>query len=227
MVDAFAFAVTTAPRPTPTLARSLASFRAAGWTQPVLVQAEADPGPLGDPHGTVTVNPHPLGVLANWVATFRALVESTTAPYLVMVQDDVSWAAGSADVAARRCAELDPFWTWYVDPKVARCLEVATRRPALRPGAYRSSLGYQSNGALCYGFRRELAERLAADDRLAGYLVTHRQNIDHVVPDCCLALGQPLQVWVPGLINHALGSGNSSIKRKRPKDTRYWKAVAA
>lgn len=223
-----AFAITTAPRPVPTLARSLASFRAAGWTHRVEVSAESDPGPLEDAAVRVSVNPTPLGVLRHWVHALRLLVERSEASHLVVLQDDAKWAEGAACIIQRRLEALGPFWTWYVDPRVGRQLERQYRQARLRPGVYDSRLGYQSNGAVCYGFARALADRLLQSSQLADYLATHRNaNIDRVIPACALALGVPLQVWVPGYVSHAFGAGNSSIKPKRPRDTRYWQAVAS
>jgi hypothetical protein len=211
----------------PTLARSLASLRVAGWTDPVLVCAEAAPGPLDDPAVEVQVNDPPLGVLHNWVQTLRALLAWTEASHLMVVQDDVTWARGAAAVMARQLPAVAPFWTWYVDPKVGRTLENRIGR-SLRAGSYMSPLGYQNNGALCFGFSRILAQAMLHSAELAAYLATHRnQNIDRVIPAVCLALGQPLQVWVPSLVNHALGCANSTIKPKKPRDTRYWRAVAS
>jgi len=226
-----AFSVTTAPRPVPTLRRSLASLRAAGIDAPVIVSADGDHEPVWGLDVELVEQPARLTVLEHRVEALRLLVERTEASHLVVLQDDVTWAAGSGDFIARTLSETAPFWTWYVDPKVARSLEreYGRKHRTLRPGAYLSSLGFGSNGALCYGFARDFAERLLSSHELAAYLQqeAHALHDDHVVPACCLALGEPLQVWVPGLINHSLGSGNSSIKVKPPKDTPYWEAVAS
>ena len=222
-----ALAYTTAPRPVPTLARSLASLRAAGWTDRVLVVADGPVGDLDDAVVDVLPNRDTLGVLKNWVQALGHLVNGTMASHLMVVQDDVTWARGAAAVIDRQLPAVAPFWTWYVDPKVGRTVETRIGR-SLRAGAYMSPLGYQNNGALCFGFSRILAQELLQSAELAAYLATHRnQNIDRVIPAVCLALGQPLQVWVPSLVNHALGCANSTIKPKKPRDTRYWRAVAS
>lgn len=227
VAPSLAFAYTTAPRPTPTLARSLASLRAAGWTDRVLICADGAVQELTDPAIEVLLNASPLGVLKNWVATLGHLIEQTTASHVMVLQDDVTWARGSAAAIERLLPKVAPFWTWYVDPKVGRCLEIQSGR-TLRPGAYLSRMGYQTGGALCFGFQRAFAERVLASAELADYLATHRnQNIDRVIPAVCLALGEPLQVWVPSLVNHRLGCANSTIKPKKPRDTRYWRAVVA
>lgn len=227
VTPSLALAYTTAPRPKPTLARSLASLRAAGWTDGVLIVADGPVADLDDAAIEVLLNGDRLGVLKNWVHALEAVLAFSEASHLMVLQDDVTWAQGSAAVMRRQLPVVAPFWTWYVDPKVGRVLEMKHGR-ALRPGAYPSRMGYETGGALAFGFHRAFAERVLASAELAEYLAHHRnQNIDRVIPAVCLALGEALQVWVPSLVNHQLGSGNSTIKPKRPRDTRYWRKVVA
>jgi hypothetical protein len=219
-----AIAITTAPRLIPTLDRSVASLRAAGVALPLLVHADGACPPITDAACDVVTRPEAVGALRHWVETLRLLLVRHSATHLLMLQDDLTWARRSARAIRYAWPHLAPFWTWYVDPTVGRYLE--QQHGPLMPGPYLSTLGARSNGALCYGFTRELAEAILASPLLSAALETHRQGIDKRIPGICAALGQPLQVWVPGLVNHELGSGNSSIKRKPPKDTRRWQAVA-
>jgi hypothetical protein len=224
-VVTLALAYTTAPRPRATLGQSLWSLRQAGWDDEVLVCADGEAPCLEDAHCQVVVNTERLGVLRNWVETLRRLVERTEAEHLLIVQDDVTWARKAAHVLLRDQSRYLSFWTRYVDPKVARVLRIQYHQ-AVGRGVYLSDLGYANNGALTFGLRRQFAQRLLAAPQLADYLTTHVQNVDRVIPAVALALGEPLQVWVPSLVNHQLGSANSSIKAKRPRDTAYWQAVA-
>ncbi len=199
-----AIAMTTAPRPIPTIDRSLASLRAAGFDQHVLISHDTER----------------LGVPKHWLRTLEMLLSSTSEPWLLMLQDDTTWSPDAAAELEARRQSLAPFWSLYVDKTVANELEASHGRP-LAPGAYYSRLGHQSGGALAYGFWRPFAEKLLAHEELRRDVETHERGIDRWVPKAALALGRELQVWVPSLLTHELGSGNSSMRTKAPRDTPY------
>jgi hypothetical protein len=223
-----AVGITTAPRPIPTLDRCLSSARAAGVTGTILVSADGD---CLVPDNTVDLHVHEprLGVLRNWAWTLRKLLERDE-DYVLIVQDDVTWARGSwtwllRHLDASKAAPV-PFFTLYVDPKVGRDLERHHSRP-LRPGWYMSHLGADSGGALCYGFSRACADVLLKNAEFQYDLSTRDKNIDRIVPKCLVNIGVPMAVRIPGLMHHRLGSGNSSIKVKKPRDTHYWENDAS
>lgn len=208
-----ALAMTTAPRGTPTLDRSIASLRAAGFDHELAILEDAEK----------------VGAFPNWVRAVRHLLDATDADWLMVLQDDTTWASGSRAVLereilalgerARHAGLLSPFLV----NKIAREL---AQRNSLRPGWHPSQLGYHSGGALCYILPRPSAVQLLADDVFNGLLREHRKNIDRWVPGRFLELGRETLFRYPSLINHTLGSGNSSIKPKKPHDTAHWRAVA-
>ena len=210
-----AIVITTAPRPVETLTRSHASLRAAGFDQPVAILADCDTSLPG----TIRNDP-PLGGLANWWAALDVLL-ATDAAWLMILEDDVIWAAGSAEALARDLATLEGnpavgLLSLYVHPSMGRHL---ARK---RPGLHRLDKGYDARGSQAYVLPRAAAERLAAGDRS-----WHRnRNRDQVICGRLQDIGLGQWYRLPGLVNHSLGSGNSSLKPKKPQDTRFWRAVA-
>lgn len=219
-----AIAITTAPRDRPTVERSMASLRSAGFKDWVLVSVDGPvlPDVGDDPRCTLFTHAESVNVAKHWVRTLRLLLDATAADLVLMLQDDTSWAERSAEAVSVIAPRLGDFFTFYVDPTVGKYL--GNRRS--RPGAHWSNLGRRSNGALCYGFRRAFAERLLADPAFQADVESNARGIDKRVPGACLELGARLQVWTPSLVNHQLGAGNSSIKPKPPKDTKLWEPVA-
>lgn len=209
-----AIAMTTAPRPQPTIDAALASLRRAGfnWSSVMLVN-DADK----------------IGPLPTWVRALTTLVEQTNDLFLMVVQDDASWAIGARaaldreldqlGLRATQAGLLSPF---LVD-KVAREI---THGGNLGPGWHPSRLGYSSGGALCYILPRKSAEALLSDDGFREIIKTHERNIDRMVPGRLLDLGFETLYRYPSLVHHRLGSGNSSIKPKKPHDTHHFRGVA-
>lgn len=219
--------MTTAPRPVPTKDQSIQSFRAAGFTERLFVSPDGQVPPFFDTNVLISVKQERLGVLKNWAYTLGVLLK-TGADHLMVMQDDVTWAAGSAEIVyAALGREAMGFVSWYVDPKVGREVEQATGRRPAPAGWYDSRLGGDSGGALCYSFDREVAQRLMDDPQFQDFLATRERNIDRLVPKCLMDLGIPMRVRMPGLVHHQLGSGNSSIKPKKPRDTFYFQTACS
>lgn len=191
----------------------MASLHAAGFDQPVMTIHD----------------PEKRGALPTWGRAVAALIAST-ADWLMIVQDDASWARRSREALEREILALgDRAWragllSPFLVNKIGRELR---QRGDLRPGWHPSTLGYQSGGALCYVLPRASAEALMADPWFAECLATRPKNIDRWVPGRLLELGYDTLYRYPSLVNHVLGSGNSSIKPKKPHDTQFWERVAS
>ena len=207
-----AIAMTTAPRGKPTVDRALASTRAAGFDQPITLMEDAEK----------------IGPLPTWGRTLAMLL-NTDADFLMILQDDVTWAAGSRKVLEREIetmgerAKSAGLLSPFLVNKIGREF---TRRNLLKTGWHASELGYASGGALCYVLPRKSAETLVADETYQEFMRTRPRNIDRLIPGRLSELGLACLFRYPSLINHRLGSGNSSIKEKKPHDTNYWQAVA-
>lgn len=199
-----AIAMTTAPRPVDTLRQAIASMRAAGFDEDIHVMA--DTGRVGVPW--------------HWYRTLAALLQSTTAPWLLMLQDDVTFARRSREALDALEPALTPFWTAYTDRLVAQPYIDAMGAP-LPPGRYLSEAGHQSGGALAYGLSRDFAARLIEDAEFQKNCRIWTRGIDRLVPATALRLGEPLMFMVPSIVSHRLGSANSSMRPKAPRDTPY------
>lgn len=227
-----AVAMTTAhTRPSPTVLASLASLRAAGYTGKVQVSVDGPQAPdvSSDPNWEVVTHGTQLLPLKHWARTLEAAVYTSSCPWVLVLQDDTVWAAGGWSALWREVEALGPKATGagllslFLVDKIAR--EISRARH-LSQGWHESSLGYQSGGALGYLMPRASAERLLSDDGFKALVATRERNIDRLVPGRLNELGLTCLFRYPSLLNHRLGSGNSSIKPKKPHDTSHWRATA-
>lgn len=207
-----AIAMTTCPRPKPTKDKALKSLRAAGFDQDVMIVDDPDK----------------RGALPTWGRALEQ-IRQTDAPFLMIVQDDTTWSDGSRLALERELTALGETATNagmlspFLVNKIGREL---MNRGIRKDGWHPSLLGYASGGALCYILPRKSADVLTADDGYQEFLRTRDKNIDRLIPGRLNELGFACLFRMPSLVNHRLGSGNSSIKSKKPHDTVFWRAVA-
>lgn len=230
-----AIAITTAPRPVATFATSFGSLRKAGFVEPVHVFSENEPPEFYSAGIEMHVNAPPLGGLKNWAHALETLVTSSDAPWLMVLEDDIRWARGAAAALAKDLRDLDGklragvgYLSLYLSRKVSKEIEYRKGRP-LRPGIYASQLAEGCWGSQAYVLTREGAIALLADptfdDRRRNYV--KNRNRDGIVSGCLAAMGRRLYYRVPCLVDHALGSANSSLGAKpvqRALLTDYWTA---
>lgn len=234
MYAVIAVVVTTAPRPRPTLTESLRSLRGDGGFMEKVYVLSDEPNPSFGFTGDVslTINDPPLGGLANWWAALDVGI-ATGAPWILILEDDVTWARGSRRALARdldmltRSGVTDGspgslgLLSLYAHPSMARAL--ARRYGKLAPGLYDLDHGYRSMGSQAYVLPRAAAVRLAAGDRSW----KRNKNRDQVVCGRLKDVGLRTLYRVPCLVNHGLGSTNSSLGKKKAQDTPYWEEMAA
>lgn len=225
-----AVAMTTAPRPRQTVAQSYRSFRDAGFTEPVLMLADGliDPEPELPPAGylDVRLSDPPLGGLKNWCHALETLVHESTARWLLILEDDILWAAGAAAALAKDLDTLDKitksaahpgvgYLSLYLARKVSQNIESFRGRP-LKPGIYSTTLAGKCWGSQAYAIPRSTAVRLLADrefdDQRRNY--EKNRNRDNIVSGRLAALGLKLYYRVPCLVSHELGNANSSLANK-------------
>lgn len=229
-----AIAITTAPRPVATFDQSLASLRKAGFSEVVWVMNDGEF--MNEiPACRVVQNSPPLGGLKNWAHALETLVNTTDAPWLMVLEDDIRWARGAAAALVKDLRTLDGklrdgvgYLSLYLSRKVSKEIEYRRGRP-LRPGIYASKLAEGCWGSQAYVLTREGAVALLADptfdDRRRNYV--KNRNRDGIVSGCLAAMGRRLYYRVPCLVDHALGSANSSLGAKpvqRALLTDYWTA---
>lgn len=226
--DDLAIAITTAPRAKETFTASLASLRQAGFTQPVRVFADKV-NPSGD-GCLVTVNDPPLDGIKNWYKACQTLIEETSAPWLMILEDDVTWANGAAQALYRDLEGLDPEKVGYVS--LYLCRHVAkhihrelhvSRLPAGMHNA--ASMGGRCWGSQAYVLPRQSAERLLSDRIFTNMVQIRWKNRDLLVSGTLSRHGKKLLYRVPCLVNHKLGNANSSLTKKGVMPdllTDYW-----
>lgn len=210
-----ATAITTAPRPQPTLAASLRSYREAGFINQVTIFADGD-ADTDDPACVVSRNDPPLGCLRNFAHALRCIVAAGDGDWLLFLQDDVTWARGSAAALPLQLSTIRlGCISLYCPRRVSRHLHERHGRP-LVPGLYPSTLGWDTWGAQALLFPREAARRLVEDGQFKDYVANWKRNrnVDRIVPKCLLDLGLEVLYRIPSLVDHG-GEANSSLGSKR------------
>jgi hypothetical protein len=220
-----AAAVTTAPRPRDTLPMSLSSMYHAGFRDPVLLLSDhAAAHVMQTPHHipplTIIRNDPPLGGLKNWCQALQLLIERTEARWLMVCEDDITWAPGAAAPLEHDLNMLDGrpvgYVSLYIARKVSREIEQRKQVRRLSPGLHRSELGEGVWGSQAYVLPRTTAAALLADptfDDLRRNYVKNR-NRDGIVSGALHRMGLPLFFRVPALVSHKLGEANSSLREK-------------
>lgn len=223
-----AIAITTAPRVRETFTASLASLRNAGFDQTVRVFADKV-----NPEGEgceITRNDPPLDGIKNWYKACRTLLDETDAPWLMILEDDVTWANGAAQALYRDLESLDPATTGYVSLYLCRMVERFIRREKhvqrLDRGMHNAAaMGGRCWGSQAYVLPRRSAERLLADGMFKNMVQVRWKNRDLLVSGTLSRLGYKLLYRVPCLVDHRLGSANSSLTKKGVMPdllTDYW-----
>lgn len=221
------FGIITAPRPVPTLQRSVASLRAAGFDGHIVISSD-DPQ-VASPKGCYAmINSPALGNLRNWVACLNRLLTLATddADWLCVCEDDISWVPNSIDrlegeLKALRVASSfsrNGALSLFFPIAMARDIDKGTR---LSRGWYPHNRGFKTWGAQCFLLSRTMAIDLLESDGLKGYLADPKwtKNVDGIVAHSLLKLNLSILYRVPCLVDHDLGEGNSSLgyREDRPK----------
>lgn len=233
-----AVGIITAPRAVPTIARSFASYTAAGFAGPTYVFAE--PGAHVDlPAANVHVrrNETRKGNFRNWVKALEALVAVSGDPWIMICEDDISWAVNAADILRKDLHDykreastgvISLFCPIRMSKVIER--EYSNGRTLLQ-GWYGTRIGRSTWGAQCLVFRRDWAVRLLADDAMATFIADPRwdKNVDALVAESINRKGREVVYRIPCLVDHTFGEANSSLgyKPDRPElKTKYFKEVS-
>jgi hypothetical protein len=230
-----AVGIITAPRTRPTIEKSIRSFFAAGFTD---THVFAEPGsevfvPKAS-NITVHVNVSKRGNFKNWVHALGSLLALSTDDWLMVCEDDISWAAMSREVLENDLSKFKREGnraggiSLYCPIRMSKVLEreYANGR-RLTQGWYGARIGRSTWGAQCMVFNREWARELLADKILLAFLADPRwdKNVDALVAETINRKGQELVYRIPCLVDHTFGDGNSSLgyKPDRPElKTKYF-----
>lgn len=199
-VISWAVGVTTAPRPEPTLARTLDSLAAAGWEHPRLFVEPGSEIPPRFADLPRSDRDEPLGAFANWYLALAELVmRSPRAEAYFMVQDDVVFARG-----------VRPFLERALWP-AANCGAVSIYCPSHYAVGQPAGFHLEDRGWGTWTAQTLLLPNPSARALLSDVeVVNHRhhgpregmKNIDCVVGRWCLAAGRPFYVYTPSLAQH-------------------------
>jgi len=201
-------AITTAPRPVPTLGTAVASLHAAGGPAPLIVE------------DTPT-----HGLVQTWVIALDRLLNEAHAPWVMVMQDDVTWPTDGWATALRG---LDALWrtvprvgyaSLHTMPRVQEALRLDATAPAIDTwyptGRLQPFLHKQRwCGAQCYVLPRGAAVMLLADPTFRDVCRRATRSVDHHVTLALNRLGLPTFTWFPSLVSHSLGKGNRAPRQR-------------
>lgn len=200
-----AVAMTSAPRPRPTVQRTLAELRRAGFDQTIHLFQEPGTGRTRAPGVKTYTNRTRLGLWYNWRNAAFAMLQTSDAPFILICQDDLALIP-SAAAALQHALRALPHERWGYASLYTPTHNVAGR--AVRPGWQPVNLGGAAWGALAYCFTRESLFALLHSETALQY----RRNfgVDAIVSQTLLELGRDCYYHVPSLAAHT-GGGNSTV----------------
>lgn len=223
--------IITAARPRATLAISIDSYRAAGFTGPVLVCDDGTGDIFLDGVSRV-INIPPLGNLRNWAKCLQILYASTKAQWLMVCEDDITWASRAASALH---AELDHIanlasaggYSLYLPARMSSRAEQLSAGDLKRGWHWEGlQIGKSMWGAQCLLFTRAQAGEVLRALAPILHDPRHTKNVDAWVSDAINRAGRRIYWRVPCLVDHVLGDGNSVLypdKQDRPNlRTKYF-----
>lgn len=199
--ELFAVGMTTAPRPERTVFHSLAELRLGGFPQTIHLFAE--PGSAIEPPPNVVVreNAERLGMWANWLQAARTLLDETSAPFLLLCEDDIKLlpcaALGLQHGMTSLPAESFGVASLYTPYHNFRMME-----PIVGWHPLDLSL-YTAWGSLAYCFRRESLAALLESEPVRKH--AGHKDTDAVVGIACRATDRRYYCHLPSLCAHAGG----------------------
>lgn len=212
--------ITTAPRPVPTLARSIESWRAGGFDEALTVCADGMDPPLTP--GVNVVTTEKRGGLQSWVWALEYLILADPADWYMVVEDDVLWTRNAKAQLVDELRMIDPKGIGYISLYACRRVtshlerETGFGHKALRSGYYESKLGWSTWGSQCLILPHSAASILTTDLTFREFVKTYakNKNRDAVVSRALLDLKLRTMFRIPCLVNHALGANNSALGNK-------------
>ena len=202
-VRRWAVGITTAPRPEPTLERTIQSLVDAGWPRMSVFAEPGSPLPAVDEDRIrIYQRPKRLGIWQNWItAVADLLAAEPEADALFLLQDDV-----------QLCRDLRAYCEKTLWPQIHRVglcspyqpAPYITRKPR-RPGWHLQKRGWYLVGALTWILPVETARSLLC--RWANFQADRR--LDARIGKWCSETGRSVWYHAPSLAEH-LGFANSA-----------------
>ncbi len=203
--ELLAIAMITAPRSVRTVDGSLAAVRRGGFSQTIDVFAEPDADLAPQPGVTIHANPARLGAWRNWRQAGRWLLENSTAPFVLICEDDIRLSADAA-LGLQHAIDTLPPADWGFASLYTPQWNLRQHVP--RPGWQAVDLRDGGWGALALCFTRDsLAELLASTEPQSEQSTANADILAGVVFG---ALGRRCYFHLPSLCLHA-GDGISTL----------------
>lgn len=226
--------IITAPRAKPTLAKSLATFKRAGFERAIVF---AEPGSETVVMDGVETRQNEMrkGNFRNWVGALQGLIQSYANDWLMICEDDIAWAYDAAPTLNHDLYEYKGDGrvgaiSLYLPIKMSEGLE-RDHGGKLTRGWYAANHGRKTWGAQCLVFHRNWALSLLSDKDLADFIADPQwdKNVDALIAEVLKRKAKDILYRVPCLVDHTFGEGNSSLgyAADRPKlKTRYFREQA-
>jgi len=190
----------TSPRPVPTINQSLASFRAAGFTDPVLIVEDKDR----------------IGALQAWQrAAHLVMRKRRRNAFVGIMEDDILWARNAANVLHQEIELMGniALTAGYLSPFAFNKHVLEPRRETWR-GWHVSRLGFKSAGAQCYIVPRRSLRKLLDETQFQVFCrepPRAKHGADHIVSGMFYQMNRKCWFRIPCLVNHKMGTTNSSM----------------
>lgn len=212
-----AVGVVSAPRRLPTVEQTIAHLRAAGFTGAIGVFEEPGTGVRRRAGVDVATNATRLGMWANWLQAARRLLERTTAPYVLICEDDVAFCRSAALALEAAIAEL-PVERWGL-ASLYTARHHQGGLPSRREGWQAFNWTTPHWGALAYCFSRRSLRGLLESSAVRRH--EGDESTDVVVGAAMQELGLDAYYHLPSLADHT-GSGVSSSGHHDPLQAGGW-----
>jgi len=198
--------VTTAPRPVPTIARTLREIFSSGFEGPVHLFAEPNSF-VPDCSGIqLHQNVSKLGLWKNWHQAACKLLSETAAPYILICQDDILLAKGAAKYLQETMKTLPHQSLGFVSLYTPHH---NVKGQVVNRGWQAIDLGCNAWGALAYCFTRESLGALLQSRTI----LFHQgdKSADGIISLAYKRKNRKTWYHIPSLCSHIGGNGNSSV----------------
>lgn len=211
-------AIITAPRPRSMLQTSVDGFRRAGFTGSIVVCSDGG-APADDPDTFTIVNEVRLGNKLNWDRALSVLVtQAEPGEWLMVCEDDIAWAKGSAVALTMDLAALMQSQALAKNNVGALSLYAPRKHTngagKLADGWHHANMQYgrKTWGAQCMLFTYEQAVWLQSNETYRGFMVNQKmdKNIDLILGTVINGAGRNIMYRIPCLVDH-IGGDNSSL----------------
>jgi len=221
--DIFAYGTVFSKRPTHTIGESLASADTAGFTNPYFALRNGLDAPaFSYPHTVVLTQGEAQSVTVTYLRLLLELVSSfPDASYYILAEDDITWAPDSAYALWRELEWLANsfhpvgIYSPYLSSKQAEL----SPPPACPTWFNNAEQGWEQFGGQCYILPVDAAHTLLAGrGQFLLQIAQYPKAKDRIFGAWCAHNNFAFLYRHPSLLHHRLGSENSSLDHKKPRD---------